>query len=220
MFIMTNLSETVRGVVDKDGAIKSDLARGLINIRALSRFIQRRIRDESGKEMSLDAVISAVRRYPIEDGRKNHQNIGGLLQKITMRNKIIDVAMRNDPEIPLTLGKIASQIDYGRGETFRVVAGVESIRVIIDEKNADKLSIIPKEKIITVVTNLVEIIVSLQKVAERTPGIVSTVTSELAIDGINMIEFMSCVPELIMVVEDKDALKSYELLEKLARGGV
>ncbi|MBI2185187.1 MAG: hypothetical protein HYU39_09550 [Thaumarchaeota archaeon] len=214
---MTNISDSVKVVIERDGAIRNDLARGLINIRALARYVQQRVGEE-GEVTSLDAIISAIRRYPVQESVEVHQRIGRLLQKLTMRNKIVDISIMNDPEIPSALGKIASQIDYSRGETFRIVAGVESIRVVVDEKNLDKLHVIPKSKVLKVVRNLAEIIVSLSEVAEHTPGVVSTVTTELAMNGINMIEFMSCVPELVLVVEEKDALRSYDLLEKLAKG--
>ena len=85
---------------------------------------------------------------------------------------------------------------------------MESIRVVIDEKNLDKMkSIIPKKNIPKIMTGLAEIIVSLHEVADVTPGVVSTVTTELAMSGINMIEFMSCVPELIIVVDEKDSVE-------------
>ena len=218
MAVLTDTNEIVRSAVESDGAIRSDLARGLINVRALARHIQRKARTAARQEISLDAIISAIRRYPIQQSTTVYQNVGRLLQKLTMRNKIVDVAVLNSPEIPSALGKIASQIDYGRGEAFRVVAGVESIRLVLDEKNLDKLSILPKKKILKVVGNLAEVIISLSNAAERTPGVVATVTTELAMNGINMIEFMSCVPELILVVEEKDALRTYESLERLAKG--
>ncbi len=58
------------------------------------------------------------------------------------------------------------------------------------------------------------------KIAGTTPGIVAAVTSELMIERINLVEFMSCVPELIIVVEEEDALKSYELIQNLAKRGL
>jgi predicted regulator of amino acid metabolism with ACT domain len=89
---------------------------------------------------------------------------------------------------------------------------------VIDEKNLDKMkSIIPKKNIPKISTGLAEIIVSMSEVADKTPGVVSEVTTELAMNGINMIEFMSCVPELIIVVDEKDALRSYDAIEKLTR---
>lgn len=218
MSSLVNTSNTIKRMIERDSAIRKDLGRGLINIRALARLIQTAAKAE-GEELSLEATISAIRRYPITESVASNENIGRLLKKLTMKNKIVDVAILNDPEIPAALGKFASQIDYSRGETFRIVAGVESIRVVIDGKNLERMkTIIPKKSIRKVVTNLAEIIISLADVADRTPGVVSAVTTELAMNGINMIEFMSCVPELIIVVDERDALRSYDSLEKLSKG--
>lgn len=193
------------------------MARGLLNVRALARYIQEEARSE-GEELSLEAIIGAIRRYPVQERASSHRNIGRLFRKLTMRNKIVDVAILNNPEITAALGKFASTIDYSLGETFRLVSGVEAIRVVIDEKNLEKMkSIIPKKNIPKISTGLAEIIVSMYDVADTTPGVVSAVTTELAMHGINMIEFMSCVPELIIVVDEKDALRSYEAIEKLGK---
>jgi hypothetical protein len=40
--------------------------------------------------------------------------------------------------------------------------------------------------------------------------------TEFAMDDINMIEFMGCVPELIIVVDERDALRSCDTIEKLS----
>jgi hypothetical protein len=214
---LANTASIVDRVIQSDGAIRNDLDRGLLNVRALARYIQEQARRD-GEEISTEALIGAIRRYDVHGRMAAHRAIGRLLKKLTMRNKIVDVAILNDPEITAALAKFASTIDYSLGETFRLVAGVESIRTVIDEKNLDRLkSMIPKKNIPKVSTGLAEIIVSMSEVADVTPGVVSEVTTELAMNGINMIEFMSCVPELIIVVDEKDALRSYDAIEKLTR---
>ena len=214
---MPHTTSIVERIIESDGAIRKDLGRGLLNVRALARHIQEEALLE-GEELSTEAVIGAIRRYDVGARVAAHESTGLLFKKLTMRNKIVDVAILNDPEITAALGEFASMIDYSLGETFRLVSGVESIRVVIDEKNLDKMkSIIPKKNIPKIVTGLSEIIVSMSEVADTTPGVVSTVTTELAMNGINMIEFMSCVPELIIVVDERDALRSYDAIEKLSR---
>jgi len=214
---LPNTTSIVERVIQRDGAIRNDLARGLLNVRALARYIQEEARKD-GDELSVEALIGAIRRYDVRGRITAHQGTGALLKKLTMRNKIVDVAILNDPEITAALAKFASTIDYSLGETFRLVSGVEAIRVVIDEKNLDKMkSIIPKKNIPKISTGLAEIIVSMSDVADTTPGVVSEVTTELAMNGINMIEFMSCVPELIIVVDEKDALRSYDAIEKLTK---
>ncbi len=215
--LLPNTAAVVAKFIERDGAIRNDLARGLVNVRSLARYIQEAARRE-GQESSLEAIIGAIRRFPIEQQWVTQRNIGELIGKLTVRNKIVDVVILNDPEITAALGKFASMIDYSVGETFRLVSGVESIRVVIDEKNLDKMkSIIPRKNIPKISTGLAEIIVSLHHEAEMTPGVVSTVTTELALNGINMVEFMSCVPELIIVVDGGDALRSYEAIERLSK---
>jgi aspartokinase len=214
---LPNTASIVERVIQRDGAIRNDLARGLLNVRALARYIQEEARRE-GEEISVEALIGAIRRYDVSERKNARQGVGRLVKKLTMRNKIVDVAILNDPEITAALARFASTIDYSIGETFRLVSGVESIRAVIDEKNLDKMkSLIPKKNIPKISTGLAEIIVSMSEVADTTPGVVSEVTTELAMNGINMIEFMSCVPELIIVVDERDALRSYDAIEKLTR---
>jgi aspartokinase len=50
---------------------------------------------------------------------------------------------------------------------------------------------------------------------EATPGVVAFLTALLAEQNVNIIEFISCWTETIIVVEKKDSLKAYEVLSNL-----
>ena len=50
---------------------------------------------------------------------------------------------------------------------------------------------------------------------EATPGVVAFLTALLAEQNINIIEFISCWTETIIVVEKKDNLKAYEVLSNM-----
>ena len=207
------LGEAVKTIIERDAVLKNGLARDLINIRALARYIQVEINDGS----SLEAIVSTIRRLPVEEHAIRYQKIGKLILSLSMKNKIADVAIINDPKIPLAMGKISGEIDYGRGETFRIVAGKDVVKVIIDEKNLSKVTnLIPKQSLRDITENLTEIIVTLDKAAEKIPGVLAAVANEIAICGINIVEFLTCVPELILVIDEKDGLKSYETLQRLS----
>jgi hypothetical protein len=226
---LTKVSESVRQFIDRDTSLRKNLTRGLINVRALAKYIQIELRNGENKskndrEFSLDAIISAIRRYHVAlDGRKQSDLLFKHManKKLNMRNKIVEVAIHNDFQVPPALGRFSSQIDYSRGETFRMVAGPQTTRVIIDEKNLGKLlEIISKEKIKKVLKNLAEIHILLPEStdgidAERVPGVVATLSSELTLNGISMTECMSCAPDIIILVEQKDAIRAYELIENL-----
>lgn len=56
---MTSIRKKVEDFINRDPAIRKDLARDVINVRALARYLRDRIEGEA----SLDAIISAIRRY-------------------------------------------------------------------------------------------------------------------------------------------------------------
>ena len=50
---------------------------------------------------------------------------------------------------------------------------------------------------------------------ENTPGVVAFLATLLAEQNVNIIEFISCWTETILVVEKKDSLKAYEVLSNM-----
>lgn len=134
-----------------------------------------------------------------------------------MKNRVVDVCLVKDTNVQKKISEIVPIINFDRGEVMRVVSGVESIKMILDEKNLDRvLRHFQKSEIIDVTKNLSEITISISREAERRPGIVSKIATEFALNDINLVEIMSCAPELIIVVNEKDSLKAYGLLEELA----
>ena len=61
---MPHTTSIVDRIIESDGAIRKDLGRGLLNIRALARYIQGEARLD-GEELSIEAVIGAIRRYDV-----------------------------------------------------------------------------------------------------------------------------------------------------------
>ncbi len=188
----------------------------MINARALARYIQ----VATHERYSFESLASAIRRYPIKASSARYQDAGRLITKLTLKNNIVAVTIRSAPEIPLILAKFSGQIDYGRGETFRVSSGAESISVVIDSKNLDKLTAaVPKDEVARVLGNLSEIIVVLSDTALRTVGVAATITTELAINGVNILYIMSYGPPhtMVFIVEEDEALGGYRGLQRLSK---
>jgi predicted regulator of amino acid metabolism with ACT domain len=211
---MANISHEVESIIERDAAIKKDLARDLINIRALARHIQRQ---RKLSPESLDAIASAIRRYPIRRTKDSGLEILASA-KISMKNRVSDITLDNDRDVLRGTAELARLVNPAKGDIIRLVAGVESIKLIVDEKNASKVQEhIPKEKILRINRDLSEIVIALPTEAERTPGIISRMTTELDLNGINLVEIMSCAPELIIIMTEGDAVRAYSILRDFAR---
>ena len=210
-------SEIVREIIERDGVIRHGLDRGLINTRALARYIQAATRGEA----TFEALVSAIRRYPVKKSSVKRIEVGRMITKVSMKNKMVNVAIRNEPGIPLELARFSADVDYSRGETLRIVSGPETVRLTIDSRNLEKLtSKIPKKNILDITTNLAEILVQHSEKIVRTPGVVATITTELAMNDVNMLDCTGTYgppPQIAIVVEEKDAPRTYQSLEALSR---
>ncbi len=163
-------------------------------------------------------AFSMVRKYQPED-KGNLRSVGKYFLKLTLKNRIVVVTLTNEPRVTGWLAKFAMGVDYSRGETMHIVAGIETVKVVTDQKNLEKLyEIVPKKRVINVMENLSEIIISLAETVTNLPGVVASITTHLAAAGINLVEYITINPHEIMVVEERDALKSYHVLEELATG--
>jgi len=208
-------SEIVRETVERDGVVKHGLARGLINVRALARSIQ----VATTGEISFDAILSAIRRYPIKQSSAKRTSIGKTILKLSMKNRIVVVSIRNQPELQLMIARFAGEVNYAKGESFRVVSGMESVSVTIDSKNLNKLdSKIPKQAILRKLENLAEIVVDMASDVDDTSGVLSAITTELAMNDVNIVQLSTVGPgRIIILAVEKDAMKAYEALEEMSK---
>ena len=217
-------------MIERDGSIKIGLARGLINARALARYIQEATRNE----YTFEALLSAIRRYPIKDSAAKRVEIAKLLRKISMKNKISVITLRNRPEIQPTLARFAGEIDHPGGETLRVVSTPRVVNVEIDSKNEKRLtSKMMNRDIIRKRDNLAEITAEFSEKTEA-PGMLAALSTELAMNGISIQEVYSAdvagpmtvsgerqeeqdlIAETSFIVSQKDALKAYQALQDLS----
>ena len=96
--------------------------------------------------------------------------------------------------------------------------GEQAIKLIINDKNKEKLLALFSKKVIRYTEeNLAEINIQLAEEAVWTPGIITTLATELMIHDINIIETMSCVPEMLFFVKQRDVVKAYEILFNLCQ---
>jgi aspartokinase len=219
---MTNISRSVNSFLDNDFITRKCLFRNIISLRALSRYI---IKELCLEERNLDAVMSAIRRYKREEKEKARLELKKVFSKITVktRSNIVDISMRKNKKILEQLNKINSIVDIEKGEVIRILQSEEGIRIVIDEKNLSKFfEHFPKKECLAIEKNLSEVNLHFSREASKTKGIISLISSSLNAEGINLVEIMSCAPELLLLIKKEDLLKALGViynLEKIGRRG-
>jgi len=209
------VSKVVRESIDEQPCIRSAMSRGLINIRALSKYIIK----ERKIDAPIDAVMSAIRRYDLKPSEKIFENALKIISKssnISTKSPISVITVIKDAEVQELLSKLFSIIRYSQGDVLRIVQANKSIKILVDEKNIKKVEkIFPKNKIINIHRNLAEINIHIHPDGYDKPGIISVLSNVLAINNITIIENVSCFPEWICFVDEKDLLNAYNILNRL-----
>ena len=171
---------------------------------------------------SFEAILSAVRRYPIKESAARQRSVGKMILKLSMKNKVVEVSVRNRPEIQLALARLAGEMNYAAGETFWLVSTPEEVTVTIDSKNEEKLnSKFAKREVVGRLGNLAEIVIVMSDIT-KTPGVMSAITTQLAVNNVNIVGCSAAgqLPgneRIMMTVDEKDLLRAYQALERLSR---
>jgi len=214
---MTNIAQHVWKLLDNEPCIRRNMSLGLLNIRSLATYLIKQHKLDS----TVDAVISAIRRYK----PKKHEDIfitahNTMSQSINIstKSRLAEISLIKDSDVQSKIPKLFEIIQYNRGDVLRITQANVAITLLVDEKNIDKITeLIPKDKIIATRKNIAEINVHIHPQMQATPGILAVASNELAINNINIIQAMTCPPEMLWFVKEEDLLKAYNVLYQLCR---
>ena len=202
-------------VLDDSPCIRMTMNRSLINVRALAKYII----EERKIDGSLDAVISAIRRYDTDRCNRIFEDAYRMMAQIidiSAKSPLVNISLIRDAEVQKLLPKLFSVIQYNHDDVLRIVQTDESIKVLIDEKNLENVKkLFPENKIIRIDRNLAEINIHQHPDAKYAPGIIAIMSNELAINNVNILEVMNYISELIWFVKEEDVLKAYNILYQL-----
>ena len=210
-----NIADRIKTHLDGDFVIRRCLFRNIISLRALARHLIEKL---GLKDKNMDAVISAVRRYKKTEKDEADKTLKKLFLKIAVktRSDIVDLMVSKNKRSVDSISKLNSVVDIEKGEIIRVIQAEQSITIILDDKNMEKFyNIFNKNDVISIDKKLVEINLQFTEEAQDIKGIVALVASSLNSEGVNLVEIMSCAPELLIIVKKDDLLKSLSVINNL-----
>src|SRR3989344_4210156 len=215
---MTSIAKIIAREIEDDVVVRRALEKGIVSMKALAVYLIKK----KNLNASIDAVVSAIRRYKEENPlEKKYEKAGKIISEssdIRITTNITEIAVEKNEETQKILQKAFSMVSYEKGEILVIIQGEKAIKIIINAKNKDKvISLFSKKSIIHVEDNLAEINIHLSDDAVKTPGIISTLSTEFMLHDINIYESMSCVPEMLFFVKQRDVMKSYQVLSTLVK---
>ncbi|MAG08501.1 hypothetical protein CMO89_03440 [Candidatus Woesearchaeota archaeon] len=210
---MTNINFLLQDFFNRNPDIAKARNKDLVNRRALAKYI---IKHETLDKNKIEALITALRRFEVK--KESEDNLSSLFKEIniTTKDNIIIINLEKNEQVLEDLSKVIPLINFSKNETLKIVQGSLSVKLFIDNFNLKKIKDIFLEKnILRIHKEIAELSLIFPEKAIKTKGIISYVTSQLLINDINIIELLTCTPELIIYVEEKSLVKAYESIKRL-----
>ena len=205
LFYMGSVQQIVTGLLSKEICVQRNLESGLINARALARYLIKKYE----LKVSLDSVISAIRRYEIKKVEEDRNKILVLLSDaiVSTRNNIACITLKN------FLFKDLSKLPDATSLNF--VKGAKDFKIIADKKYVNEIKEAFSNKIKKIEDNLSEISVILSDKVLKQKGVLAEISNEISIHNINIVEILICPPEFLILVKNKDTIKTHEIIIRL-----
>ncbi|MCL2691404.1 MAG: ACT domain-containing protein [Candidatus Bathyarchaeota archaeon] len=188
------IAQNVRNYLRNKPYLLEALEKNIVNLSELSRQIQSELETDN-----TSAVKAALRRFS-EELQKHKQKRE---EKVLALLKRSNIAVYDRKSVMITSKEIQVK------DSMKVDLPGKYVYLLDKADLPEQVSALVKHE------NCTMIVIHSPKELEATPGVVAFLTALLAEQNVNMIEFISCWTETVIVVEKKDSLKTYEVLSNI-----
>ncbi len=188
------IAQNVRSYLRNKPYLLEALEKGIVNLSELSRQIQQEL-----KTTNTSAVKAALRRFAEELQRHKQKR----------EEKVLHVLKRSGMAVYDRKSVMITNKEIDVNNAMKVDLLNKHVYLLDRSDLPERVSALVKHEDCTM------IVVHSPEELENTPGVVAFLATLLAEQNVNIIEFISCWTETIMVVEKKDSLKAYEILSNM-----
>jgi aspartokinase len=213
---MVTISHVVQKIIDNKPSLLEPISRGIVAYGSLAEQLRPEIEKELGKEIKTHAIVMALRRYAESLKTKYKEIKFDYSSEIILKTDICDISVLRSPSLLNKLKRLYEVVNFEKGDILNIIHGSHEVSVVTNERYKDKLLVILKiEKILNVEDNLVSLTLTYSKDFLYTPGVIYNVVRNIAWENINIYEIVTTNTELTFILNKKDAVKGYTVLERL-----
>jgi len=196
---MEKISEVVWLYIKGRPIVKAALRDGIVNHSALARRICYELDIPKNKFDAVKIALTRISKKVAEKEISLEEKVAELLRKssITIQTKVAVVIARKEFDI-----KAISHARSGGYTTY-----------IVEENEAKKIEKEWGVKSVRRDLNLITIRSSEE--VEEVPGVIAFILNALAYEGINVVEFISCYTDTLLVVREADTHRAYSILSAI-----
>ncbi len=209
--------EAVRQILTRNYPIYHSLKMKIVNFHSLAELIQAEVRDLTGKEATMNALVVAIKRFSDTLDESKTPDPSGVLKdaRISLSGGTVDLTI----QVPRTqfprVVKELSQVGEELTDFPHIFPLSNSIKVILPREDYDMIrEKLEHLKIARTQGNVAKLTLTMSPNAEMSPGIASYITELLYRNGVNILDAFLGYGDIIMVVDERDGPLAYEVLQK------
>jgi hypothetical protein len=188
------IAQNVRNYLRNKPYLLEALEKNIVNLSELSRQIQNDLKTDN-----TNAIKAALRRLSEELQKHKQKREEKVLALLSRSN----IAIYDRKSVMITSKEI--QVD----NSMKVDLPGKYVYLVDKADMPERINTLVKHE------NCTMIVIHSPEELEATAGVIAFLTTLLSEQNVNMIEFISCWTETIIVVEKKDSLKTYEVLSNI-----
>ena len=188
-----SVAQLVRDTIRMRPSIMDALKMGIVNYSALARMLQREIGSGSVEAVKA-AIIRVSEELSAERGLREERVLSILREsKVRLQDKIAVIISPEELDIPYLVTAYLT-------DSYVYVVDQTRLREALPDY-------------VQMTSNLVALILISPPRLEETPGFVAFITQLLASREINIVEFISCSTNTVIVLDSRAALTAFSLLQ-------
>ena len=209
-----SITEAVREIVGGDLSFQDSLQRDYCNISALARLIKPQIDQTLGKDISIESIITALKRSKY-DYNVHEKPIASILAASTITVNT-DVAKVSAKKSKKTIEKVAKAMIQSAGNFISMSESIMSITLVFDDLLLQDVKVMfAYDDILEIENGLAAIIVHSPEDIIKTPGCAIAFYNQLARRHINIEDTVSCYTDTIVLVKMEQVGKAFNALADL-----
>ncbi|MEM3525973.1 MAG: ACT domain-containing protein [Candidatus Jordarchaeaceae archaeon] len=212
-----SIAEAARLIVSGKPSILDGMRQGVINFSALAEMIKEQVMEIVGrKSVNVDSIKMALMRYA-EELKSKQQFLERQIAEVTANSVLelknnVAVLTINQKGFIIRLDQILNSLDSFR--FLQLTQGTETFTVVTDLQSKEKIvKVVGKSNIVLEIDDQSAIVIVSPKQIIDVPGVIAYITDLLSSNGINITQIISCYTDTLLIVDRKDALKAYQILE-------
>ena len=212
-----SVSRAVRELLRSRPILLETLYLGVVNYSALARYLRGEVEARLGKRVSESTVKMAVIRFSEEVSREQRSVEQSILDIIARSSlSLIDdiglLTLRAGEPLSLLLRILEAM---ARPRFLQLTQGVFTLTIVADIETIERImELVDERQIETVYRDQAAVVLISPKEIIETPGVLSYLTTLLALSGVNLTQIISAHTDTILVIQRDKALSAYRVLSE------